>query len=162
MKRICFVCLGNIVRSPLAEHLFKQAAGQRGLDGRYEAASAACGDWHVGEAPDARMRQVAAERGLVYTGKARQFKRSDFERYDLVLAMDTDNWQHLMDIARIGADQDKIHLLREFDPEAIPGSSVPDPYYGGLRGFEEVYEIIERSVNGLLDALEAQEKDDPA
>lgn len=161
MKRICFICLGNIVRSPLAEHLFNHVAKERGLDHKYFASSAACGSWHVGETPDPRMRQVAASRGLHYTGKARQFQRSNFDDCDVVLAMDRDNQEYLMGIARSPVDQEKIHLLREFDPQGGAGSSVPDPYYGGIRGFEQVYEIIERSVHGLLDALEEQDGHGP-
>jgi protein-tyrosine phosphatase len=120
----------------------------------YEAASAACGSWHVGESPDARMRRVAARHGLIYDGRARQFKASDFDRYDLVIAMDKDNRDHLLNLARSQEDRQKIHLLREFDPAGGPKSSVPDPYYGGIDGFEEVYQVIERSVDGLLDRLE--------
>jgi protein-tyrosine phosphatase len=152
--RVCFVCLGNIVRSPLAEHLFLHKAESMGLTHEYEAASAACGGWHVGESPDARMRRVAARHGLIYDGRARQFKASDFDRYDLVIAMDKDNRDHLLNLARSQEDRQKIHLLREFDPAGGPKSSVPDPYYGGIDGFEEVYQVIERSVDGLLDRLE--------
>lgn len=151
---VSFVCLGNIVRSPLAEHLFLKKVKERGLAHEYEAGSAACGSWHVGEAPDARMRRVAARHGLVYDGRARQFKPSDFDRYDLVIAMDKDNRAHLLDLARSQKDRQKIRLLREFDPAGSPSSSVPDPYYGGIDGFEEVYQVIERSVEGLLDSLE--------
>jgi protein-tyrosine phosphatase len=152
--RVSFVCLGNIVRSPLAEHLFLHKAKERGLANEVEAGSAACGSWHVGEAPDARMRRVAARHGLVYDGRARQFKASDFDRYDLVIAMDRDNRDHLLGLARSEQDRQKIHLLREYDPAGGPKSSVPDPYYGGIDGFEEVYKVVERSVDGLLDHLE--------
>jgi protein-tyrosine phosphatase len=151
---VCFVCLGNIVRSPLAEHLFLQKAKERGLGHEVEVGSAACGSWHVGEAPDARMRRVAARHGLVYDGRARQFKPSDFDRYDLVIAMDKDNRDHLLNLARSQEDCQKIHLLREYDPAGGPKSPVPDPYYGGIDGFEEVYQVVERSVDGLLDSLE--------
>lgn len=153
-KKICFVCLGNIVRSPLAEHLFLHKAKERGLAQEVEAGSAACGSWHVGESPDARMRRVAARHGLVYDGRAQQFMPSDFDRYDLVIAMDKDNYNHLAGLSRSQEDRQKIHLLREFDPAGGPKSSVPDPYYGGIDGFEEVYQVIERSVDGLLDSLE--------
>ena len=151
--RVCFVCLGNIVRSPLAEHLFLHKARQKGLADQVEAASAGTSSWHVGEAPDARMRQVAARHGLVYDGRARQFKPSDFERYDWIVAMDADNRKHLVSLARNQADREKIRLLREFDPSGGPKAAVPDPYYGGIDGFEEVYRIVERSVEGLLETL---------
>ncbi len=154
-KRICFVCLGNIVRSPLAENLFRHLVEQAGLSGRYEAASGGTGDWHVGEPPDPRMVRVAARRGFHYTGSACLFERSDLDRCDLVLAMDAQNRDHLLRLARTPEQRQKIHLLREFDPQGGPNSPVPDPYYGGIDGFEEVYQVVERSVRGLLDALES-------
>jgi protein-tyrosine phosphatase len=151
---MCFVCLGNIVRSPLAEHMLLHKARERGVENQVQADSAGTSGWHVGEAPDARMRQVAARHGLVYDGRARQFKSSDFDRFDWVIAMDTDNQNHLLNLARNQADRQKIHLLREFDSAGSSKASVPDPYYGGIDGFEEVFRVIERSVEGLLDALE--------
>lgn len=154
VKQVCFVCLGNIVRSPLAEHLFTSLAEQRGIGHRYQSSSAGCGDWHVGEEPDSRMRRVAAQKGLIYTGRACQFQRSDFDRCDLILAMDLENRNHLQNLARNQEDLDKIHMLREYDPHGGSNQSVPDPYYGGIDGFELVYDVIERSVNGLLDSLE--------
>lgn len=152
--RICFVCLGNIVRSPLAQHLFMHSAWQAGASQRYEADSAAIGDWHIGEPPDERMRLVAAGHGLSYDGRARQFRRDDFERFDWVIAMDRENAGHLRRLAATPMQRAKIHLLREFDPQGGPGAEVPDPYYGGMDGFENVYRVIERSVSGLLQALE--------
>jgi protein-tyrosine phosphatase len=153
-QRICFVCLGNIVRSPLAEALFLHLAKQAGKMGEYEADSAGVGNWHVGEPPDARMRRVAARHGLIYDGRARQFQRNDFERFDLILAMDLENRADLLRLARTPKEQAKIHTLREFDPYGGPKAAVPDPYYGGIDGFEEVYGVVERSVQGLLEALE--------
>jgi protein-tyrosine phosphatase len=151
--KICFVCLGNIVRSPLAEGLFVQQAFQAGLADQYLVDSAGMSDWHVGEPPDARMRRVAARRGLIYDHRARQFRRSDLDVFDLILAMDRENREDLLDLARTVDQQAKIHLLREFDPDGGPNVSVPDPYYGGLDDFDEVYLTIERSVCGLLAAL---------
>jgi len=152
--RICFVCLGNIVRSPLAENLFLHLAEQDGkLDG-FEVDSAGIGNWHLGEPPDARMRRVAARRGLIYNGRARQFQASDFSRFDLIVAMDFENKKDLLGLARKPEDRAKIHTLREFDQYGGPKAAVPDPYYGGIDGFEEVYDIVERSIRGLLAALE--------
>lgn len=153
-KQICFVCTGNIIRSPLAENLFKRLAEQDGLPDRYEAGSAGIDDWHVGEPPDERMRRVAARHGLVYNSRARQFQRRDFDRYDLIIAMDRDNREALLGMARSPVDRAKIHLLREFDPQGGSNLPVPDPYYGGPGGFEEVYLMIERSVHGLWEMLE--------
>lgn len=153
-KRILFVCLGNIVRSPLAENMFLHLADAAGCGDRYLADSAGTGGWHAGEQPDSRMRQVALQHGFYYSGMARQFTRQDFDRFDLIIAMDRENRADLLDLTRNEADRTKIHLLREFDPEADPGSEVPDPYYGGLQGFELVYQIVERSCQGLLETLE--------
>jgi protein-tyrosine phosphatase len=152
--RICFVCLGNIVRSPLGENMFKHLAQQAGAADRYEVDSAGTGSWHVGESPDRRMRRVAAQHSLKYDGRARQFHRNDFEKFDLIIAMDTENLANLHRLAGSEQDSAKIHLMREFDSQSGPDASVPDPYYGGIDGFEKVYVIVERSCQGLLDALE--------
>ncbi len=154
--RILFVCLGNIIRSPLAEALFRHHAQARGVADKYEVDSAGIGPWHVGEHPDPRMRQVAAQRGLVYDHIARQIRPDDFEHFDLILVMDHENWAHLAAMLAKRPDlRRKIRFLREFDPEGGPRAEVPDPYYDeGLKGFERVYDIVDRSVRGLLDALE--------
>lgn len=157
ITRICFVCLGNIVRSPLAENMFRYLAGQASVGAKYEVDSAGTGSWHVGESPDRRMRQVAARRGFKYDGRARQFRQSDFQNFDLIMAMDSENRADLRRLARNPEEETKIHLLREFDPDGAPIAPVPDPYYGGIDGFENVYEIVKRSCQGLLDALESGE-----
>jgi protein-tyrosine phosphatase len=154
VTRICFVCLGNIVRSPLAENLFLHLANGRGVAQKYEVDSAGTGAWHVGEPPDPRMRRIAAQHGLHYDGRARQFKRSDFDHFDLIVAMDRENLEDLYSITVKQGDQEKIRLLREFDPQGGDMAAVPDPYYGGIDGFVETYQVIERSCQGLLDALE--------
>lgn len=156
-KRICFVCLGNIVRSPLAENLFVHLAKQAGVENEYLVESAGTSAWHAGEAPDARMRRVAERHGLQYDGRARQFQPSDLDAFDLILALDRENWSDLNAMARTPEQRARIHLLREFDPQSDGQSNVPDPYYGGIDGFETTYQIVERSVNGLLNALQAGE-----
>ena len=152
--RICFVCLGNIVRSPLAENMFRHLAEGAKLGHKYEVDSAGTSGWHVGEQPDRRMRRVAAGHGFKYSGRGRQFMPSDFETFDLVVAMDSDNHSNLSRLARTKEELAKIHLMREFDPQGNPTAPVPDPYYGGIDGFEEVFQIVKRSCQGLLDALE--------
>ena len=154
--RICFVCLGNIVRSPLAEHLFQHLAKKAGVAEKYVVDSAGTGTWHIGESPDGRMRRVAATHGLEYDGKSRQITRGDFDRFDLFLVMDGENYSTMMSLARSVEHKKKIHMLREFDPLGDAQSAVPDPYYSGIQGFEEVYQIVERSVTGLLDGLEKE------
>jgi protein-tyrosine phosphatase len=155
MMKICFICLGNIVRSPLAEAIFNQLAVKQGVTEHYLVESAGTDDWHIGEPPDARMRRVAARHGLIYDHRGRQIHPRELDHYDLLVAMDRDNRKALMQMARTAAQQEKIRLLREFDPLGGDNAAVPDPYYGGVDGFEEVYLIIERSIRGLLEALEA-------
>lgn len=153
-KTILFVCLGNIVRSPLAENMFRFLTEQSGVDAGYEVDSAGTGSWHIGESPDARMRSVARGHGFHYDGQARQVTREDFDRFDLVIAMDASNREDLRRIAQTSDQRNKIRLMREFDPLSGPKEGVPDPYYGGVEGFEKVFQIVKRSSEGLLDALE--------
>ncbi len=152
--RILFVCLGNIVRSPLAENMFKHLAQQAGKGEDYDADSAGTGGWHVGERPDSRMRQVAARRGFRYDGSARKVRSEDFYDFDWIIAMDRNNQADLLALAPGLDARDKVRLMREFDPDGGSGADVPDPYYGGIDGFEYVYDIVERSCRGLLEALE--------
>jgi len=152
--KICFVCQGNIIRSPLAENLFRHLAEEQGVSDQYQLDSAGTSAYHVGEAPDRRMREVAAKRGFVYSGQARQFRRDDLSAFDLIIAMDQSNRKILESMA---ADEDqlkKIRMMREFDPQGDQSLDVPDPYYGGLKGFEKTFQIVMRSSAGLLEALE--------
>lgn len=153
--RICFVCTGNIVRSPLAENLFLHLSTK--ASAKYIVSSAGTINYHVGEPPDERMRRVAARHGLIYDGRARQFQLEDFDRFDLILALDSDNKRDLEFLAQTPDQKAKIRFLREFDPLGGLGKSVPDPYYEGIEGFEEVYQIIARSCKGLLDYLEGRQ-----
>ncbi|MCL5428895.1 MAG: low molecular weight phosphotyrosine protein phosphatase [Chloroflexi bacterium] len=153
--RILFVCLGNIIRSPLAARLFEREVEEAGLEGKYEADAAGTADYHVGQAPDERMVRTAARRGFHYTHRARQIERSDLDEFDLVIPMDLENKTDIEALARKPEQRAKIHLLREFDPKAHGALAVPDPWYGGPSGFEDAYDIIERSARGLLEALEA-------
>jgi protein-tyrosine phosphatase len=157
VKRICFVCLGNIIRSPLAQHLFEDKAREKGAADKYHVSSAGLGPWHVGEQPDSRMRRIAKQHGIHMTSRAREFSPSEFDQYDLILVMDSENMERLGARARSDKDRRKIRMLREFDPQGGKRSPVPDPYYGGPNGFEEVYQIIDRSVRGLLESLEKGE-----
>ena len=154
MVRICFVCLGNICRSPTAEAVMRHLVKQEGLAQRIEIDSAGTGDWHVGDPPDRRARAVGAARGIPLGGTARQFTAADFARYDHVIAMDGSNRDELLRMAAGPADRAKVRLLRSFDPSAPPGADVPDPYYGGPRGFDEVFDICERACRGLLEHLQ--------
>jgi protein-tyrosine phosphatase len=157
ITNICFVCLGNIVRSPLGESLFRHLTEQAGVVHQYEIDSAGTSGYHIGELPDRRMRRIAAQHGLKYTGRARQFRPRDFDHFHWIIAMDTSNQTELLLQASTPDQRVKVRLMREFDPLGGPNAVVPDPYYGGIDGFEEVYGIVDRSCKGLLNALEKGE-----
>jgi protein-tyrosine phosphatase len=154
--RIIFVCQGNIIRSPLAENIFQHLAQELGVLDKYELDSGGTSAYHVGEPPDRRMRQVASENGFEYTGEAKQFWAEDFDRFDLVIAMDKSNQRYLEMKSFTEEQRSKIRLIREYDPQGGGGLDVPDPYYGGLDGFEKTFEIVKRSCQGLLEALESE------
>lgn len=149
--KVLFVCLGNICRSPLAEAIFAHRAEKRGLEAEWD--SAGTGHWHAGESPDRRMQAVASANGIPMDSVARQVRPTDFEEFDLVVAMDTENLWTLRSRSDTG-HHGKIRLMREWDPEAAPTDVVPDPWYGGPEGFNEVFRIVDRSVQGLVEAIE--------
>jgi protein-tyrosine phosphatase len=152
VKRVLFVCLGNICRSPVAENVFRHLVEEAGLDHEFEIDSAGTGSWHVGERPDRRAASVALARGIELRGYARQVTVEDLSTYDHVIAMDRDNLRELQRLARAGVATARIELLRAYDPER-DGDDVPDPYYGGASGFENVFEIVSRSCRSLLASL---------
>jgi protein-tyrosine phosphatase len=156
--RFLFVCLGNIVRSPLAEHLFRSYVEERFGPDHFEIDSAGTSAYHVGERPDPRMRRTAAGHGLVYDGIARQVARADLDHFDVIIAMDESNYAHLMAMATSEAQRDKIKLLGDFDP-LDPGKAIPDPYYSGPEGFDHVYTVVDRSVRGLMDTVFSSDAD---
>jgi protein-tyrosine phosphatase len=151
--RLLFVCLGNICRSPTAEGVMAHLVRERGLDGEVELDSAGTGSWHVGHAPDERSTSTAASRGIELTSCARQVEPADFERFDLVLAMDSQNHAELARLAPDEAARGRLAMLRQFDPEAVAAGDldVPDPYYGGPEGFEDVLDLVTRACEGLLE-----------
>jgi protein-tyrosine phosphatase len=153
--RILFVCLGNICRSPTAEGVLRRLIAEEGLSDGIEVQSAGTGAWHVGNPPDPRSTQAAARRGTTLSGAARQVADADFAEYDLLLAMDAENLAELRRRAPAGYAPGRIRLLREFDPAAVAAGEldVPDPYYGGPSGFDDVLDMIEAAGRGLLDEL---------
>ena len=153
MIRVCFVCLGNICRSPTAEGVFRRLVSDARLEKHFAIDSAGTASYHVGELPDARARAAARRRGYELTGTGRQFQRSDFSAFDYVLAMDQDNLRALSKLAPTEDARSKIHLLREFDATAPGRAEVPDPYYGGPSGFDEVIDVCERACRGLLENI---------
>jgi protein-tyrosine phosphatase len=157
--RILFVCAGNICRSPTAEGVMRRLAADAGLEGAVEIDSAGTGGWHAGEAADERATAAAAQRGITLSGVARQVTEEDFERFDLVLAMDRANLLDLRALAPGTRALAKVRLLREFDPASAGREDldVPDPYYGGARGFDTVLDLVEAACRGLLDDLLARQ-----
>lgn len=151
--RVLFVCLGNICRSPLAEGVFKHLVAEAGLDHHFEIDSAGTASYHTGDPPDPRTAAVARARGIALTSTARQIVRTDLQRFDYVIAMDAENRDNIERVARAAAPRAAIHMLREFDPEAHNDLDVPDPYYGGPRGFDNVHDMVERSCRQLLTHL---------
>ncbi len=139
---VCFVCLGNICRSPTAAGIMAHLVRQHGLHQAIGVDSAGTAGYHVGDLPDPRARAEARRRGADIDDPARQFSRADLERFDLVLAMDNDNLARLEHLAGGDPTRARLALLRSFDPAAPPGAEVPDPYYGGDDGFAEVFELV--------------------
>lgn len=150
---VLFVCLGNICRSPLAEGVFRALVRQAGVEHRFVIDSAGTADYHIGELPDPRTREVARSRGIELTSRARQVERADLDRFDYLLVMDSQNLRDVLRLARGTEVRAEIRRLREFDPENGGDLDVPDPYYGGRSGFELVHDIVERSCRALLDHI---------
>jgi protein-tyrosine phosphatase len=156
--RLLFVCMGNICRSPTAEAVMRAVVAREGLDGEVVIDSAGTGSWHVGNPPDRRSTAAAKARGIVLDGAARQVTAQDFDDYDLLLAADAENVAALRRLAPDAEAAEKIVLLRQFDPEAVAAGDldVPDPYYGGPSGFEDVLDLVESACEGLLSSLRAE------
>jgi len=156
MIHVCFVCLGNICRSPTAEGVMRRLLAERGLADQIAVDSAGTSAYHVGDPPDRRSTATAARRGTTLSGASRQVTLADFDHFDHIIAMDGQNLSALHRMVRSPADREKLSLLRSFDPESPPHAEVPDPYYGGPDGFDIVLDICEAGCVGLLDHLQQQ------
>ena len=150
--RLLFVCLGNICRSPIAQGVFAHVAAQAGVSDRFDLDSAGIGAWHIGNPPDARAMAAALERGIDLSDQtARQVRSEDFEAFDMILAMDQANLAELLDLApQNRAGRVQLFLGPEYDPIE---REVPDPYYGGDEGFEEVLDLVEAGSRQLIARL---------
>lgn len=155
--RILFVCLGNICRSPTAEGVLRHKLGEAGLGEDVDVESAGTGGWHVGHPPDARAAAAAAARGIALESRAQRFEAFHFDDFDLILAMDRQNLADMLALAPHAAAEGKLHLLREFDPLAVESGEleVPDPYFGGEDGFEDVLDMVDRACDGLIAEIRA-------
>jgi protein-tyrosine phosphatase len=144
--RVVFICTGNICRSPIAEKVFAEHLRRAGLDGQVRVSSAGTGGWNVGSPADPRTEEVLRRYGYATEHVARQLAREHLDA-DLLVALDS---EHISALRRLVDDPDRVRLLRSFDPEADGDFGVPDPYYGGAHGFDEVLGMIEAAMPGLL------------
>ena len=146
--KVLFVCLGNICRSPLAEAIFKHKIQNEEFGNLVMADSCGTSNYHIGDPPDERTRQNAAKNGVSLNHRGRQLKSADLIEFDYILAMDRSNYRNILNLPGAGAYEHKVLLMRAFDPEE--GEEVPDPYYGSEREFQEVFEILDRAVDGFI------------
>ena len=157
-RKLLFVCLGNICRSPAAEGVFLHLLKQRGLSDQFVVDSAGTGGWHVGNPADRRMREAARRRGIDLPSRARQICLDDFASFDLVLTMDNDNLAAVKGLAQ-EASPKAAALIRPMlsYSRRFQETEVPDPYYGGEAGFEHVLDLLEDACSNLLDELSPPE-----
>lgn len=151
-QRLLFVCLGNICRSPTAENVMNHLLAQASLQKQFSCDSAGTGDYHIGEPPDHRMVKAAQQQGITLQGRARQLQASDLENFDLILAMDRQNCRDILALDSAGENAHKVRLICDFCSRH-PDQEVPDPYFGGSEGFNDVIQLLFDACEGLLASL---------
>ena len=154
LKKILFVCLGNICRSPAAEGIFKKKIKDRNLEKLFIVDSAGTGGWHIGNLADPRMRESASLRGIELTSRSRQIEKNDLYEFDYILVMDKDNLQAVKSLTQDEFDSanSKIKLILSYSQESNL-DEVPDPYYGGQNGFDKVLDLLDIAIDGFIDSL---------
>ncbi len=154
MKKILFVCMGNICRSPSAEAVMKYLVEKENLTDKIFIDSAGTIGYHAGEPADPRMRKHAEKRGYNLTSIARQFRLQDFEEFDYIVVMDHDNYRDIRALDKENKYAHKVFKMTQFSSNGY--EEVPDPYYGGPQGFENVLDILEDSAKGLLEKVKSE------
>ena len=154
VKKILFVCLGNICRSPAAEGIFKKKIKDRELENLFVVDSAGTGGWHVGNLADRRMREAALSRGIELTSRSRKIDHNDLYEFDHILVMDKDNLNAVKSLIKDNAYpiNSKIKLILSYSKKSQL-DEVPDPYYGGQNGFDKVLDLLDDAIDGLIDSL---------
>ena len=154
VKKILFVCLGNICRSPAAEGIFKKKIKDRNVDNLFIVDSAGTGGWHVGNLADPRMRETALSRGIELTSRSRKIEESDLYEFDHILVMDNDNLDAVKSLIKDHKNpvNSKIKLILSYSKNSQL-EEVPDPYYGGQNGFDKVIDLLDDAMDGLIDSL---------
>lgn len=147
--KVLFVCLGNICRSPAAEGVFLHILKERGLESQFTVDSAGTSSFHVGEPADSRMRDHATRRGVELPSRARQFVTNDYKNFDAIVVMDNSNYQNCLRLAETEEDRKKVLKMADFCPKSDL-EEVPDPYYGGAQGFEQVLDMVQEGCENLL------------
>ena len=153
-KSVLFVCLGNICRSPAAEAIFIDLIKKKGLNDNFFVDSAGTGSWHIGKKADIRMRIAAQKRGVEILSIARQINAKDFEKFNYIIAMDDSNFENISYFKsnKSLSDFSSINKIQNFR-SVFEEAEVPDPYFGGDEGFDNVLDILEDSVSGFLDTI---------
>ena len=154
VKKILFVCLGNICRSPAAEGIFNHKIKERDLENFFVVDSAGTGGWHVGNLADPRMRETALSRGIELTSRSRKIEERDLYEFDHILVMDNDNLDAVKSLIKDHKDpvNSKIKLILSYSKK-YQLEEVPDPYYGGQNGFDTVIDLLDDAIDGLIDSL---------
>ncbi|AOP36218.1 protein tyrosine phosphatase [Leptospira tipperaryensis] len=157
--RVLFVCLGNICRSPAAEGAFLDLVQKKNLESSFFVDSCGTSRFHLGELPDPRARQAARKRGIELTHRARQFRKEDFKEFDHILAMDKSNQKDVLYLASTDEERKKVQLFRFFQKDSKKDSEVPDPFYGTLKDFDEVQNIVSETAEDFLEFLLSKKLD---